>query len=225
MSQRTRRVPVWGWVLIGIAALVALFLLAPLVAVAALVLLITGIVALSKKTPTWLRLRSRNAAIAVTAGAAVVFLVTGSVSAAMLSPRSNDGDRSVGVVDSTPVPTDLKTSVQRRTASPTPEQTTPAPTLTPTPTPTPVVPTPAPVAPTPAPVKPKPAPVKPKPAPVKPKPAPVKPKPAPVKPKPAPQTYYKNCAAVRAAGKDPLYVGDPGYSRKLDRDGDGVACE
>ncbi len=37
--------------------------------------------------------------------------------------------------------------------------------------------------------------------------------------------YYKNCTAVRAAGADPIHVGDPGYSRKLDRDGDGVGCE
>ena len=37
--------------------------------------------------------------------------------------------------------------------------------------------------------------------------------------------YYQNCSAVRAAGKAPLYQGQPGYSRKLDRDGDGVACE
>lgn len=37
--------------------------------------------------------------------------------------------------------------------------------------------------------------------------------------------YYPNCSAVRAAGADPLYAGSPGYSRKLDRDGDGVACE
>lgn len=36
---------------------------------------------------------------------------------------------------------------------------------------------------------------------------------------------YANCAAVRAAGKAPLHEGEPGYSRKLDRDGDGVACE
>ncbi len=36
---------------------------------------------------------------------------------------------------------------------------------------------------------------------------------------------YANCAAVRAAGKAPLHSGDPGYSRKLDRDGDGIACE
>lgn len=37
--------------------------------------------------------------------------------------------------------------------------------------------------------------------------------------------YYKNCAAVRAAGKDPIRSGDPGYGRHLDRDGDGVGCE
>ncbi len=35
---------------------------------------------------------------------------------------------------------------------------------------------------------------------------------------------YANCDAVRAAGKAPLRRGDPGYSAKLDRDGDGVAC-
>uniref|UniRef100_UPI001F56623D excalibur calcium-binding domain-containing protein n=1 Tax=Bacillus cereus group sp. BfR-BA-01379 TaxID=2920323 RepID=UPI001F56623D len=38
-------------------------------------------------------------------------------------------------------------------------------------------------------------------------------------------TYYKNCAVVRAAGKAPLYRDQPGYSSHLDRDGDGVACE
>lgn len=38
-------------------------------------------------------------------------------------------------------------------------------------------------------------------------------------------TSYANCTAVREAGKAPLSAGDPGYSRKLDRDGDGVACE
>lgn len=36
---------------------------------------------------------------------------------------------------------------------------------------------------------------------------------------------YKNCTEVREAGKAPLREGDPGYSSKLDRDGDGVACE
>lgn len=37
--------------------------------------------------------------------------------------------------------------------------------------------------------------------------------------------YYPNCDAVRAAGKAPLYRGQPGYGSHLDRDGDGVACE
>jgi hypothetical protein len=36
---------------------------------------------------------------------------------------------------------------------------------------------------------------------------------------------YGSCAEARAAGAAPLYAGQPGYSRKLDRDGDGVACE
>lgn len=36
---------------------------------------------------------------------------------------------------------------------------------------------------------------------------------------------YKNCTEVKNAGKAPLYRDQPGYSSKLDRDGDGVACE
>lgn len=40
-----------------------------------------------------------------------------------------------------------------------------------------------------------------------------------------PSTYYANCAAARAAGAAPVRVGDPGYARHLDRDGDGVGCE
>ncbi|MFF0342551.1 excalibur calcium-binding domain-containing protein [Kribbella sp. NPDC004875] len=35
---------------------------------------------------------------------------------------------------------------------------------------------------------------------------------------------YRNCDEVRAAGKAPLRRGDPGYSRALDHNGDGVAC-
>lgn len=37
--------------------------------------------------------------------------------------------------------------------------------------------------------------------------------------------YYANCSAARAAGAAPVYSGDPGYARRLDRDGDGVGCE
>lgn len=55
---------------------------------------------------------------------------------------------------------------------------------------------------------------------------PVAPKPAPAPKQQAPKSsYYPNCAAARAAGVAPLHRGDPGYSSKLDRDGDGIACE
>ncbi|MCE7009381.1 excalibur calcium-binding domain-containing protein [Kibdelosporangium philippinense] len=37
--------------------------------------------------------------------------------------------------------------------------------------------------------------------------------------------YYANCSAARAAGAAPVYRGQPGYGRHLDRDGDGVGCE
>jgi hypothetical protein len=72
-----------------------------------------------------------------------------------------------------------------------------------------------------------PAPAAPAPAgPVAPAPAPAPVAPAPVAPAPAPPAaYYANCTAVRAAGAAPIYAGQPGYSRSLDRDGDGIACE
>lgn len=37
--------------------------------------------------------------------------------------------------------------------------------------------------------------------------------------------YYAGCDEVRAAGKAPLYASQPGYSERMDGDGDGVACE
>jgi len=37
--------------------------------------------------------------------------------------------------------------------------------------------------------------------------------------------YYAGCDEVRAAGKAPLYAGQPGYRPGMDGDGDGVACE
>jgi colicin import membrane protein len=36
---------------------------------------------------------------------------------------------------------------------------------------------------------------------------------------------YGNCSEARAAGAAPVRLGDPGYGRHLDRDGDGVGCE
>ncbi|KAA9166937.1 hypothetical protein FPZ12_001085 [Amycolatopsis acidicola] len=44
--------------------------------------------------------------------------------------------------------------------------------------------------------------------------------------KPGPdRTYYEDCEEVRAAGKAPLYLWQPGYRPGLDRDHNGVACE
>lgn len=51
------------------------------------------------------------------------------------------------------------------------------------------------------------------------------------RPAPAParggwgEVYYPNCAAARAAEAAPVRIGQPGYGRHLDRDGDGVGCE
>lgn len=59
-----------------------------------------------------------------------------------------------------------------------------------------------------------------------PAPEPVIEQPVPAAPAPAPaRVYYANCSEARAAGAAPIYEGQPGYSRKLDRDGDGIACE
>ncbi|WP_234027616.1 excalibur calcium-binding domain-containing protein [Aurantiacibacter arachoides] len=53
------------------------------------------------------------------------------------------------------------------------------------------------------------------------------PEPEPVYIAPAPVTaaYFRNCSDARAQGAAPVRSGDPGYSSKLDRDGDGVGCE
>lgn len=39
------------------------------------------------------------------------------------------------------------------------------------------------------------------------------------------EVYYRSCAEAREAGAAPIHIGDPGYGRHLDRDGDGIACE
>ncbi|MDV8001430.1 excalibur calcium-binding domain-containing protein [Rhodococcus sp. IEGM 1408] len=66
---------------------------------------------------------------------------------------------------------------------------------------------------------------------------PVEPAPAPIaEPAPAPQPVqeyvppvenvsYANCTEVKEAGAAPIYKGSPGYATKLDRDGDGIACD
>ncbi|WP_223884081.1 excalibur calcium-binding domain-containing protein [Pseudarthrobacter sp. BIM B-2242] len=98
----------------------------------------------------------------------------------------------------TSVTADQAASVPAPASSPAPES--------PVAAPTPEDPAPAPAA--------EPAPV----AEIAAPPAPVA-DPAPV------NVTYENCAEVRAAGKAPLLRGQPGYTAKMDSDGDGVACE
>lgn len=48
----------------------------------------------------------------------------------------------------------------------------------------------------------------------------------PVQEASAPESVsYANCTEARNAGAAPVRRGDPGYSSRLDRDGDGVGCE
>ncbi|MHA6767031.1 excalibur calcium-binding domain-containing protein [Sphingobium ummariense] len=42
---------------------------------------------------------------------------------------------------------------------------------------------------------------------------------------PRPGDSWRTCTDARAAGTAPIYRGEPGYSEKMDRDGDGIACE
>ena len=42
---------------------------------------------------------------------------------------------------------------------------------------------------------------------------------------PVEQLYFANCSEARAAGYSNMTPDSPGYSSKLDRDGDGLACE
>ena len=52
----------------------------------------------------------------------------------------------------------------------------------------------------------------------------VAPAPAPVADPPS-DVFFQNCTAAREAGAAPVHVGEPGYGRHLDRDGDGTGCE
>ncbi|MFC9906864.1 excalibur calcium-binding domain-containing protein [Rhodococcus sp. NPDC127593] len=49
--------------------------------------------------------------------------------------------------------------------------------------------------------------------------------PAPTHTAPQSSVSYASCADAKAAGAAPIYQGEPGYSTKLDRDKDGIACD
>jgi hypothetical protein len=126
--KRRRRLPTWAWVLLGVLALALALALSPLVAAVALVVLITGIVALAKGTPTWLRLRSKRAAGVVTAVSAAAFLVFGGVAAAVQPDGSETQLDAARFADADSFTSGRDTGSERGTTS----------SPTPTPTPTPV---------------------------------------------------------------------------------------
>ncbi|MDN3311013.1 G5 domain-containing protein [Microbacterium oryzae] len=116
------------WVALFTVALIPMLLLAPVIAPIALVVLVTAIIGWSRGSRTWLRLRSKRAAITVTAAAAAVLLVTGSATALI---GGGDSPTEASASSST-------SDRQARVAAPEPTpSSTPSATPTPTPTPTP----------------------------------------------------------------------------------------
>ncbi|MDJ1113798.1 thermonuclease family protein [Microbacterium dauci] len=115
-----------AWLAIIAVGVLAAIALSPIFAVIFLVVLITGIVALTRGSRTWLRFSSRRTAAWVTAFSAVGFLVTGSM--ANLVIGGDRGEETVAaVVEPTTVPSEPV------------DAPTPTPSETPTPTPTPTV--------------------------------------------------------------------------------------
>jgi len=103
-----RKIPTWLWITGGLVAVLATVFLSPLVALIALVVAITGIVALARNTPTWLRFTSRKRAVIWTVASAVVFFVAGSISTAVYpTDDSSAGDEpaAVATTAATPTPT------------------------------------------------------------------------------------------------------------------------
>ncbi|MGW6417995.1 excalibur calcium-binding domain-containing protein [Streptomyces sp. NPDC055055] len=134
----------------------------------------------------------------------------------------SDDPKEKGADDPKPATT-ATASAAPTTAEPT---TPPATTEAPTPTPEPTTQAPTTEAPEPttqAPTTEAPEPAHTTPKPVKPRPAQTT-RPAETA-EPEPEVHYANCTEVRDAGAAPIHRGDPGYSSRLDRDGDGVACE
>ncbi|PKI89733.1 calcium-binding protein [Actinomycetales bacterium SN12] len=121
-----KRLPLWAWIAIGVAALGVGILLSPIFTVLWLVVLITGIVALVKNTPTWLRFSNRGTAAVVTAIAAVCFLLTGSVANAMTGRGGNEAapaasatpSRTPAAITPSPEPTEADEATEDSDADP-----------------------------------------------------------------------------------------------------------
>ncbi|MFC0532493.1 excalibur calcium-binding domain-containing protein [Phytohabitans kaempferiae] len=130
---------------------------------------------------------------------------------------TGDDDEPGGGVTATAQPAGVERLVSAPVETPASPSSTPSPSpslsLSPTPSPVPATSSPAPKPP-----------ASKKPAVPPPPPKTTKPA-APPPPEDEPDVYYANCDAARRAGAAPIYRGEPGYRKGLDRDNDGVACE
>ncbi|MEI3866981.1 thermonuclease family protein [Microbacterium sp. CCNWLW134] len=97
-------------------------LLSPIFAVIFLVILITGIVAMARNTPTWLRFPSRKAATWITVASAIGFFVTGSIANAVMNGAGNEDSVAVAEEAPTSTPKALAAPIQSESPTPTPTE-------------------------------------------------------------------------------------------------------
>lgn len=148
VPRRKRRVPVWLWVVLGLVVLPVLLALWPLLGVAAAVVAATGVVSLATRSRTWLRFRSRGAAVVVTSVATVVVLAVGGLTTVAVSAASSnvamaepapfvqpvEGNRQTPSVEPSSVPTQAAEPSKAPSSAASPSA-TPEPTAVPSPTP------------------------------------------------------------------------------------------
>ncbi|WP_347566004.1 GmrSD restriction endonuclease domain-containing protein [Microbacterium ulmi] len=108
----------WMWIVGAVLLIGFIVLLSPMIALAALAVLITGIVALVKGTPTWLGLRSRKAALALTSVAAVVFMIAGTITS--VTNRPDDASRTDAAPAATAEPAPLVETAKAPSPAPAP---------------------------------------------------------------------------------------------------------
>lgn len=203
----------WGGLLLVAALGAASSGVGGLFVLSGLFVLVVGVVALLRGRVSWAMLSTR-AAGGVAVGAAIALIVVGAVTTDAPTPSVTTPSSSTPPA---PTSTSSSSTSSATTSSPLPSVSS---STAPSTTSSPPAAKPLPL------VSKESSPAAPRrtPAPSKTSRRPAPPKPLPVAPQPA-DVYYPNCAAVRAAGADPIRVGQPGYSLKLDRDGDGIACE
>lgn len=117
-ASKNRR---WVWVALG-ALVLSVIVVPQFVSYLALIVLVTGVVAIVRNTPTWLKLKTRKTMFSVVAAAGAVLLVASSVNAARSTDASNEilaASIPATEAESSPSPRPTPT----RTPTPTPKRT------------------------------------------------------------------------------------------------------